>query len=137
MKMSIQELMDVNLENLQEKTIEELSSLMDEYSRLIHYKSDKYNEVKEHFSKIFNVLLETLAIKRKIKKNMQTQIRNKIYYHTHKEERKIKDKEKYQSQEKIVCDICQGRYSFSNKTNHIRTKKHKEALEIKETSLVS
>ena len=67
MKMSIQELMDVNLENLQEKTIDELSSLMDEYSRVIHYKSDKYNEVKEHFSKIFNVLLETLAIKRKIK----------------------------------------------------------------------
>ena len=60
--MSIQELMDVNVENLQEKTIDELSSLLDEYSKFIHYKSDKYNEVKEHFSKIFNVLLETLAI---------------------------------------------------------------------------
>ena len=129
--MSIQELMDVNLENLQEKTIDELSSLMDEYSRVIHYKSEKYDEVKEHFSKIFNVLLETLAIKRKIKYNSQKQISNKIYYHTHKEQRKEKLKEKYHSTEKIVCDICQGRYSFSNKTNHIRTKKHEKALENK------
>ena len=76
-------------------------------------------------------MLETLAIKRKIKYNSQKQISNKIYYHTHKEERKEKLKEKYHSTEKIVCDICQGRYSFSNKTNHIRTIKHKKALENK------
>jgi DNA phosphorothioation-dependent restriction protein DptG len=135
--MSIQELMDVNLENLQEKTIDELSNLLDEYSRVIHYKSDKYNEVKEHFSKIFNVLLETLAIKRKIRTNLQKQINNKIYYHTHKEERKLKDKEKYNSQEKFVCNICQGRYAYSNKTNHIRTLKHKNALQENKIDLVS
>ena len=131
MKMTVQEIMNVNTENLQEKTIEELSNLLDEYSRIIHYKSDKYNEVKEHLTKIFNILLETVAIKRKIRTNLQKQINNKIYYHTHKEDLKLKSQQKYISKEKIVCDICQGSYSFSNKTNHIRTMKHKKMLEKK------
>jgi len=30
--------------------------------------------------------------------------------------------------EKIVCDECGFNYTYSNKTNHYRTKKHKEAI---------
>lgn len=131
MKMTVQELMNVNTENLQEKSIEELSNLLDEYSRIIHYKSDKYNEVKEHLSKIFNILLETVAIKRKIKTNLQKQINNKIYYHTHKEDLKLKSQQKYISKEKIVCDICNGCYTYTNKSHHLKSQKHKNALEEK------
>ena len=48
----------------------------------------------------------------------QQEIRHKHY---------VKNREQYI--EKIQCDVCGGRYTSRNKSNHYKTKKHQAALE--------
>ena len=41
---------------------------------------------------------------------------------------KINRKDLLKKREKVTCPTCGFQYSYSNKTNHLRTKKHKEAI---------
>ena len=49
---------------------------------------------------------------------IETQIYNKFYYQTHKEEKKTP----------IYCKICKGQYSYSGKNRHEQRQKHAKAL---------
>ena len=40
-------------------------------------------------------------------------------------------KQKELHREKIVCDICNGCYTYTNKSHHNKSQKHKNALEEK------
>lgn len=57
------------------------------------------------------------------------------YYELHQDKLKEQMRERYHKQkelhkEKIVCDICQHTYTFSNKSKHCLTVRHKNALQI-------
>jgi hypothetical protein len=47
---------------------------------------------------------------------------NKLYYE--------KFKNKHEVNEKHICDICYGTYSYFNKSNHNKSKRHERALNI-------
>lgn len=74
----------------------------------------------------------------KQKSKIQTQINktnaNKKYYELHQDKIKLQMAEHYQKQkelhrEKIVCDICNGCYTYTNKSHHLKSQKHKKASE--------
>jgi len=76
----------------------------------------------------------------KQKSKIQTAINktnaNKKYYELNQDKIKLLMAENYQKQkelhrEKIVCDICNGSYTYTNKSHHLNSKKHKNALEEK------
>lgn len=50
----------------------------------------------------------------------------KDYHKKYYEENKQKFKDYYK--QKIKCDICGCEYGFSNKANHLKTKKHMKAV---------
>lgn len=52
--------------------------------------------------------------------------KEKKYHSTYYEENREELLKK--RSEKITCPTCGFQYSYSNKTNHLRTKKHKEAI---------
>lgn len=41
---------------------------------------------------------------------------------------------KHKVDEKIKCSVCDGKYSYYNKSHHKQSKKHKDAAEILATS---
>jgi hypothetical protein len=44
----------------------------------------------------------------------------------------LEEEKKEKQTRKILCDVCQGSYSMSNKSTHYKTKKHRDALASKE-----
>jgi hypothetical protein len=52
----------------------------------------------------------------------QNKTYNQQYYELHKEDRKLKQ----------ICDICNGTYNTNSKYYHLKSKKHLNALIIKE-----
>lgn len=76
----------------------------------------------------------------KQKSKIQTSINktnaNKKYYELNQDKIKLLMAENYKKQkelhrEKIVCNICNGSYTYSNKSHHLNSKKHKNVLEEK------
>jgi hypothetical protein len=88
----------------------------------------------------YSHVLEMLELKRqqeKIDKKEKTKEKkrkaDKQYYEEHREKMIAQIMAKYHEKkeimkEKIVCDICNGCYTFTNKSNHLRTAKHKNCL---------
>lgn len=57
--------------------------------------------------------------------NNQTEMKkydNSVYYENFKK--------KHNMNEKINCDCCGGSYSYFNKSNHIKSQKHQNALKL-------
>jgi hypothetical protein len=74
----------------------------------------------------------------KQKSKIQTQINktnaNKKYYELNQDKIKLQMAEQYQKKkelhrEKIICDICNGCYTYTNKSHHLNSQKHKKMLE--------
>jgi hypothetical protein len=90
--------------------------------------------------KNYSRLIELIDIKKKeISKEKRKQNKEKIkianhkYYEEHRDKFISQVKEKYQQKkeiikEKLVCEICNGTYTFTNKTHHLNTLKHKKCL---------
>jgi hypothetical protein len=45
---------------------------------------------------------------------------NKVYY------KKFIEKNKDKIHEKITCEVCSGKYTYFNKSRHLKSKKHRE-----------
>jgi len=72
--------------------------------------------------------------KSKIRAEINKTNANKKYYELNQDKLKLQMAENYKKnkeihKEKIVCDICNGSYTYTNKSHHLKSQKHKNASE--------
>lgn len=127
--MNYQELQNDFLQ-LENKSIDELNILLQKYSKLITKETDK--QLRTNFTNAIEIRNAKKKIESVINKNQS----QKIYYELNKQRLNAQMSLNYQKQkelhrEKIVCDICNGCYTYTNKSHHNKSQKHKNALEEK------
>lgn len=127
--MNYQELQNDFLQ-LENKSIDELNILLQKYSKLITKETDK--QLRTNFTNAIEIRNAKKKIESVINKNQS----QKIYYELNKQKLNAQMSLNYQKQkelhrEKIVCNICNGCYTYTNKSHHNKSQKHKNALEKK------
>lgn len=97
----------------------------EKHMRLLEYTEypSDFNNILSQFSE-WEEQTKELGYKSYYEQNKEKIIKNALdHYNTHKEEINVKRKIK------VVCDVCNGHYTMNNKSIHIKTKKHIDALE--------
>jgi hypothetical protein len=74
--------------------------------------------------------------KSKVRAEINKTNANKKYYELNQDKLKLQMSENYKKnkeihKEKIICDICNGCYTYTNKSHHLKSQKHKNASEKK------
>jgi hypothetical protein len=126
--MNYQELQNDFLQ-LENKSIDELNDLLQKYSKLIT-KGQMDKQLRTNFTDAIKIRNAKKKIESVTNKNQS----QKIYYELNKQRLNAQMSLNYQKQkeihkEKIVCDICNGCYTYTNKSHHNKSIKHKNALE--------
>lgn len=129
-----------NIITLNEEELKNINSLKYKvkdkkfYKIIFLYDKEEYNKdkLKSVSKSYFSKFKDNYIIKYEYKTRKEMKIKfNSIIKDLKKENNKIVNKEKniYNPNEKLICDICNGKYTKKNKNQHLLTKKHLKCVE--------